>query len=104
MNEIIETPITATAFIKQMTSKAILRLAPDYKQRNMTARAVEIADAKASGTATPEDLVDADAIAAVWATIKALRAKSNELEAQYNNKELTIAEQRAISIAIKAVV
>ncbi len=69
--------------IKSIAGRVIITIAPEYKQRNMTARSVEIADAKAQGTATEADIAESEVIRAIWARIKGVRAKSNELEAQY---------------------
>lgn len=84
--------------IKDAAMRVIISIAPDYKQRNMTARSVEIADAKAQGTATPEDLADAEMIAVVWSKIKAVRAKSNELEAQYISAGKDLSPEDILSI------
>jgi hypothetical protein len=77
--------------------------APEYKQRNMTARAVEIADDKAQKTATKTDVAESDAIRIVWAKIKAVRAKSNELEAQYiaEGKDLTEEDIESIRVELE---
>ncbi len=74
---------TCISLIKSLAGQVILSIAPDWKQRNMTARAVEIADAKAQGTATEADIAESEAIRAIWYRIKAVRSKSNQLELQY---------------------
>ena len=73
---------------KQLAATVILAIAPEHKQRNMTARALEISQ---ETEPTADEQAELDAIKAVWAKVKAVRAKSNELEAQYveAGKELT---------------
>ena len=69
--------------IKSIAGQVIIAIVPEYKQRNMLAVSVEVADAKAQGTATEEQIAQSEAIRAVWAKITAVRAKSDELETQY---------------------
>jgi len=93
--------VTAEQLIKQIATEIILGIAPEYKQRNMTARAVEIADDKAEGTATEEDIAESNLIRQTWAHITAIRDKSNELEAVYNG-EISRHEQKEISDSLRS--
>jgi hypothetical protein len=69
--------------IKDAASNIILERFPSYKQANMTARSVELQDIwRLSGVWTAEEQVEADAIKAAWAWVKAVRAHSNALEAE----------------------
>jgi len=54
---------------------------PEWKQRNMTARAVELLHIQASQPWTPEEQAEADALQAAWAWIASVRAASDVLEA-----------------------
>lgn len=64
--------------IKQACADDILAKVPDWKQRNMTARAVELLEAKAAGAKwSPEEQAEADAIRAAWRWIKERRARSD---------------------------
>ena len=89
--------------IKAIAGQTILAIAPEYKQRNMTALSVEIADAKAQGTATEEQIAQSEAIRLVWARIQAVRAKSNELEEQYISagEDLTAEDIEAIRVELE---
>ncbi len=69
--------------IARVAGQVIIAIAPEYQQRNMIARAVEIADAKANGVATEADLAELDVLRSTWAKIIAIRTKSNDLETQY---------------------
>lgn len=66
----------AKAEIKTKTREIIIARLPDWKQTNMTARAVELV--AAGDTAGAEWL----ALQAAWGWVKAVRSHSNELEAQ----------------------
>jgi len=69
------------ADIKGQAGDRILALYPDWKQRNMTARAVELVRARQDrALASDEASEEADLIAA-FDTIKAIRVRSNDLEA-----------------------
>jgi hypothetical protein len=59
----------------------ILARFPDWKQANLTARAVELLEQQFTGTMTSEDQVDLDAIRAAWGWIKQRRVQSDEEEA-----------------------
>ncbi len=64
--------------IKEEAQQQILDLAPEWKQRNMIARAVELV--QLGQTTDPEFI----AIQAVWDTVKVIRATSDQLEADVN--------------------
>ena len=89
--------------IKAIAGQVIISIAPEYKQRNMLAVSVEVADAKAQGTATAEQIAQSEAIRAVWAKITAVRAKSDELETQYIElgKDLTAADLASIKTELE---
>ncbi len=76
-------PALVLAFIKGAAYDVILAIVPMWKQINMTAKSVEIADKKAQGTATDEEVALSEQIRAVWAKTEAVRAKSDELEEAY---------------------
>ncbi len=61
--------------------RRIITLAPEWKQRNATARGVELTDKKASGgTLTADEQAEVDAMKALWVAISAIRAASDDLE------------------------
>ena len=70
----------------------------------LLAAAVDIADKKAGGTATPEELAQADAIRQLWATIKTIRQREVALTAQYValGAELTAEDCETIKAALVA--
>lgn len=68
--------------IKQEASRRILEVYPDWRQANMTARAVELQDIWRINQAwTTEEQQEADNLKLSWAWIKNIREKSNILEA-----------------------
>ncbi|WP_434050838.1 MAG: hypothetical protein RDA78_16095 [Roseibium sp.] len=68
--------------VKAAASRLILSLAPDWQQRNYIARGSElIRKVQTGGTLTPEEEAEETAMQALWTTVKAIRAKSDELEA-----------------------
>lgn len=67
--------------IKAGAAAAILERFPDWKQANMTARAVELQDLwRRNGGWTPGEKAEADALNAAWDWIKSVRAYSDDLE------------------------
>ncbi len=69
--------------IKRRAGAAILAIAPEWKQRNMTARMVELND-KRDRQLIPlssEEQAELDGYRAVWDRIHAIRARSNQAEA-----------------------
>ncbi len=65
---------------KAEAGRRILEILPDWKQRNLTARAVEIVNAKYDQTATSADLVELSDIAEIFAQVKAIRSASDLIE------------------------
>lgn len=78
----VETEDIRIEKIKRIAEMAILNIAPEWKQRNMLARSVELADKKGSGPLTPDEIAEENAMRAVWAQIKEIRRKSDLAEAQ----------------------
>lgn len=71
------------ATIKALASEVILNMIPMWKQINMTAKSVEIADKKAQGTATAEEIETSEQIRSVWSKTEAVRTRSDDLEEAY---------------------
>lgn len=68
--------------IKQKAQAAILKIAPEWKQRNLIARSVELAETLATvGALTTDEQAELDAIKAVWNQVKAIRTASGQAEA-----------------------
>lgn len=66
--------------VKREANRRILSLVPEWRQRNLTARAVELAMiGKANWTKTEAD--EWAAGQAVWDAVKLIRARSDEIEA-----------------------
>jgi len=66
---------------KTEASARILALAPEWKQRNMIARGVELEKKDRLGTTTAAEDAEIAALESAWATIKAIRTSSDALEA-----------------------
>ena len=73
-------PPPTTDMVKQEASRRILAICPEWKQRNLTAQAVQLAK-KGEANWTPEEHAAWDAGEALWNQIAAIRAKSDVLEA-----------------------
>ena len=72
-------PVTA-ADIKGEAERRILALLPDWKQRNLNSRGVELVLALVGNRGwTPEEAAEAATIQAQWDRVKAIRARSDEL-------------------------
>jgi len=69
--------------VKDINAEAyarIVAIAPEYMQRNMTARGLEITQKLVAGDALTQDEIDErDAIQAVWDQVKAIRAAANTM-------------------------
>lgn len=65
--------------IKDEASRRIIVLCPEWKQRNLTARAAELVK-KGQDNWTPEETSEWESGEALWAKIKHIREKSNEIE------------------------
>ena len=73
-------PVTA-ADIKAEAKRRILALLPAWKQRNLTARGVELTLARAvNGKWSDAEAAEAAGIQAQWDKVKAIRAASDDLE------------------------
>lgn len=72
--------IPATAdMIKTEAQRRILHILPEWKQRNLIARAAELA-IKGSQNWTPDEIEEVSVGQALWDQIKYIRVKSNEIE------------------------
>jgi hypothetical protein len=74
------TPELSPDEIKAEAERRILLVCPEWKQRNLTARAAELA-LKGAANLTPEEAEEVAAGQAIWDTIKAIRLASNTIEA-----------------------
>ncbi len=83
----------AVTQIKHGASQIILSRYPDWKQRNMTARAVQLL---AAGTASGAEW---DALSAVWAWISAVRQESDRVEASILSADTQIDIDAALASA-----
>lgn len=71
--------------VKALAQQKINTLAPEWKQRNATARALELVNIIATGgTLTTDEQAEKDTIDALWVQVKAIRAYSNTLETSVN--------------------
>ena len=68
--------------VKAEAGRRIVARYPEWKQRNMTARGVELLHIQTSEPWTPEEQAEADALQAAWDWIASVRAASDILEAQ----------------------
>ncbi|MCI5078691.1 hypothetical protein [Oricola sp.] len=66
--------------VKAEAMRRILAICPEWKQRNLTAQAVILAD-KGRANWTAQDLAAWDAGKTIWDRIDAMRTASNALEA-----------------------
>lgn len=70
----------AVAGVKAEASRRIGAKYPSWKQINMIARGVELAETQAART--PIEAAEAQALLAAWAEVKAIRAASDAIEAE----------------------
>jgi hypothetical protein len=69
--------------VKVEAKRRINLLFPEWKQTNMIAAGVELQDLwRQNGSWTPEEQELANQLNVAWATIKAIRVKSDQIEAQ----------------------
>ncbi|MBF0391295.1 MAG: hypothetical protein HQL38_01320 [Alphaproteobacteria bacterium] len=68
------------AAVKAEAARRILATAPEWKQRNATARAVELIR-KGESAWTPDEVAESAAIDLLWSRVKAIRAASDHMEA-----------------------
>lgn len=67
--------------IKSEAQRRINLIAPDWKQRNMIARSVELTEKIASGgTLTTAEQSERTTIENVWSQVKTIRTRSDQLE------------------------
>lgn len=69
------------ADIKKQAMIAILAIAPEWKQRNMMARSLELERKDRKQGLTAEEQAEIDAMESVWAQVKAIRTQSDADEA-----------------------
>lgn len=81
--EVVPRPLPdVVELIKAIAGRKILAIAPEWKQRNMIARSLELERIeRTTGTLTAQEQAQLDAMQTVWTRIKALRAHSDALEA-----------------------
>jgi|GEM_PF-3782190 len=90
-DRVVETPVyeklpnpEAVTQIKIRAREIILDRFPDWKQANMTARAVELVDKKhTNALLSAEEEAEEAELYGAWGWIKAVRARSDDLEAAY---------------------
>ncbi len=80
--EFVATIPSQVEIIKGRAAETIRLRYPDWKQRNMTARAVELLFIKSQREHTKEEQLECDEIIAAWEWIKQVRADSNREEAE----------------------
>ena len=78
-DELARRRASAVEAVKQEASRRILAIAPDYKQRNMLARSVELLRIGETNL-TQEQRDEVLAIELIWETIQMIRARSNAIE------------------------
>lgn len=71
---------TLTAQVKADAYDVIVGRVPEWKQRNLTARGVQLLRKIVLATATADEIAEADAIEATWDEIVAIRGASNTAE------------------------
>jgi hypothetical protein len=80
--------------IKKLAGAKIVHMVPEWKQRNMIARAVQLVEKK--GSRTPAEQSELDMHQAVWDKVAAIRLYSDSLEAQ------AIASEDPLSVDIES--
>lgn len=68
------------AAIKRKAGEVINNVMPDWKQRNLMARSIELLNISASREYTPEEQAEVDFIQYFWAWVKVVRATSDAAE------------------------
>jgi hypothetical protein len=81
--------------IKAEARRRIVQRLPEWKQANMIARMTELLKIGA-GSWTPENQAEVAALEYLWDWVKAVRAKSDELEATAAG--MTVAEASALNL------
>lgn len=67
-------------FLREEASERILAVFPDWRQRNMTARGVELLAIRMARTWTAGEQAEVNELTASWDWIKSVRVASNQLE------------------------
>lgn len=67
--------------IKNQAASRILAIAPEWKQRNLLARSVELQDVQRQRILTDAEVAENDEIKRVWGQVQAIRTYSDALEA-----------------------
>ncbi len=81
-NPVIQSDVLTVA-IKAEAYRRIITIIPEWKQRNLTARATELSmKVAAGGSLTAEEQAEWDAGEDIWTKVKVIRTKSDVLEAQ----------------------
>ena len=80
-------PGAVPGLIKAEARRRILERVPEWRQVNLAARMIELVRLGADQW-TPEQQAEAAQIEALWAWVKAIRARSDELEAETAGKPL----------------
>ena len=71
---------------KEEAHNRIVSILPKWKQRNYTAKSVELTEKKVDGVAlTQEEIAILDTIKAKWVLIQQIRAASDSIEAEIDN-------------------
>jgi len=79
-DELARRRASAVEAVKQEASRRILAIAPDYRQRNLLARSVELLRI-GEANLTQEQRDEVLAIELIWETIQMIRARSDAIEA-----------------------
>lgn len=80
VEEVAEYDSNMVQRVKAEAQRRIISILPEWKQRNLTARAAELA-IKGVANWTAEETLEYEAGQAIWNSIKIIREKSDELEA-----------------------
>lgn len=71
---------------KNEANRRIIDMLPEWKQRNYTAKSVELTEKKVDGlTLNQEELNFLAAIKDIWASVQQIRTASDTIEAEINN-------------------
>ncbi len=68
--------------VKEEAYRRIVAIMPEWKQRNLIARAGEIINRKLDGNATQAELDELAQIQTLWDQVKAIRAASDQIESE----------------------
>ena len=79
-NGVVQTIVVHADEVRKTAKRKILEYCPEWKQRNITNRSMELVK-KGSDNWTAEELAEYNANQTMWAKIKEIRDTSNTLEA-----------------------